>query len=250
MKKIISITIILLFIAIPIFASGIVEGGLGGGASGALLGFLIGGPVGAIVGGIGGAAVGGTVGGVKQKKEEEAQNEQYNVAIASLETENETLAAQNSSLTTALNTWGNQYKSALLTAQDEGEAELRARKENWGLTDANLAAQERGGITAQLISKQAKNRVISYAGEDMILNSGEVEKAVAKAFSSTDTSDLRGLDNKNYGIYETELIATITSLQKSRRDLEDTIDLNKRAIATNEESIGRYEKLKKDFFFI
>lgn len=251
MKKIIVLIIILLLISSPIWAMGVAIGaGVGlalGASTAAALGAATVGAV--VVGGIVGAVAGAGVGAYKQDTEEKEKKQVYEANIASLNLSNTELESRNKTLSTALDAWGADYDSNIAVIADEGERELRSRKESWGLTDATLAAQERGGMTARLLSLEAKNRVITYAGEDMELNSSEIEKAVADAFNAPDTSSLRGLTSSNYGIYEKQLITTMTTLRSNKQSLEETIKANKEAIAVNNESIKKYKDLEDDLFF-
>lgn len=242
MKKILVVIIVLFFFATPLWAAGVLEGGLVGVAAGT----AVGGVVGAVIGGIGGLVLGG----VKEVADEKVKKEEYTAQSSALQITNTELEYQNKNLMTSINAWQTDYDSRLGTIAEAGQEELKNRKENWGLTNATLASREQGGRTAQLLSQEAKKKIVSYAGEDMSLSSASAEQAVANAYSSVDTSSLSTLSsNKNYGLYELSLIDTMTTLRQNKKTLEDQIAINEEAILANKGTIKRYNKLKKDLFF-
>ena len=282
MKKILAIMALILIVAGPLFAGAAGEsfwkyageGALAGaalGSGGGFVGMLIGG----VIGGISGGIIGG---GIQSKKNEETITENEG-AISQLGLTNESILSQNESEAlniadighdieaqqVALAKWQDRYDTEIALNQDTAEQNLKTLKENWGLYNAALASQNREGATARLLSKEQKDRVITYAGDDMELNK-DIISDVRSVYEDASNFDENGnlteegaqklsLQNSKYGVYDQQMSNLAIDLMQNRRgtqnaigDLQNqinvkqkTIELNEKAMALNEQTI---EKLK------
>ena len=285
MKKVFAIIALILIIASPLFAGGVVgetfAGFAGGGAAtGALIGAIAGGIPGAVFGLVAGAIAGGIIGENVQKAQDEATSTQNSGDISQLDLTNEYIASENESLEkekdalkqelepqrVALAKWQDRYDTEIALNQDTAEQGLKTLKENWGIYNATLASQNREGATARLLSQEQKNRVITYAGEDMELNK-DVVSGIRSVYEDESNFDTKGniteegaqklvLQDSKYGVYDQQMANlaielmqgqkstqnTINNIQGQISTKDKTISLNEQAIALNEQSIQELKK--------
>ena len=260
MKRITAIIILAILIVFPVVAGGMGEvyssaamGALAGAGIGSALGLpgiIIGAIGGTIIGAIGGSAI--VESGIQaEEKKEEARNE---TAIEQLEditipqTEAEISAGHQ-----ALARWQSSYDASIDQAKDEAATNLDTLKANWGLYNASLASLNREGATARLLSQKQKDRIITYAGEDMELNSEAAVSAARAVYEDLGNFDANGnmteeganklkLIGSQYGVYEKDLFNLSADLLSQKAATETTIELNKKALKNSQQSV---EKLKK-----
>lgn len=285
MKKVFAIIALILIVAGPLFAGGVVgetfAGFAGGGAAtGALVGAIAGGIPGAIFGLVAGAIAGGIIGENVQKAQDEQTATQNSGDISQLELTNESIEAQNEAKVQeieaieqeiepqriALAKWQDRYDTEIALNQDTAEQGLKALKENWGIYNATLASQNREGATARLLSQEQKNRVITYAGEDMELNK-DVVSGIKSVYEDESNFDTKGnlteegaqklvLGDSKYGVYDQQMANlaidlmqgqkatknTISNLQGQISTKEKELELNQQAIGLNEQTIQELKK--------
>ena len=255
MKRILAFIGFALFVTAPAFCSGLFEGIAGGAGTGALIGSLIapgiGTAIGAILGGFGGTVAGA----ITESNTEAATATNLDTAIATAQTDIKSLESQNNAISEALAGWEGQYQNNYNKSLESGEKQLSSLMESWGYTNAALGSQERGGITAGLLSQKQKDKVVAFAGEDLTLNSTDVKSAIDSAYDTTDEasrlsqiSAIENSSNKNFGTYEIDLIDTLKSYRQSVQSQQEQIDINKEAIENKKLAIENYKKQKSDLW--
>lgn len=207
MKRIISILILILFVA-PVFAGGVGEqitGALAGGAGGAfagmaalswagipglVIGALVGGGLGLIGGGMAGAA--NAKSNEAQKKSDQAQLESINLRTNEMYQDQYIAAKQNydslytnyddavigaqqmqaniSAYDQALMRWNDQYNIGLNQLQQQGEADYRQVMSNFAAQSNINSMTGQSGGTADLLAKQQRDQVVSLVGDDLRLD--------------------------------------------------------------------------------
>lgn len=287
MRKILAITALLLILSGPVFAGSVVGetflGYAGSGAGiGATAGLLAGGLPGLVFGAALGAITGGIVGAnVQQAQDDKTETDntgainQYTLENQAIESENQgllgeidTLEAEIEPQRVALAKWQDTYDTDIALQNDQASQGLKTLKENWGIQNAVLGSMNRGGATAKLLSQEQKDRLITYAGEDMELNSDSIIQGVKDVYADEGNFDDEGhltdagaqklsLSGSEFGVFDKQMSqlavdlmqnkrtteALITTKQNAIRSKRDTIGLNEQAIGINENSI---EKLKKN----
>jgi len=291
MKKVFAIIALILIIAGPLFAGGAGEvfweaagkGALYGATAGAtagLAGVGIGAIPGAIFGAVAGFITGGIIGANKQNAADEQTITENEGVNGQLELTNESILAQNDSKVqeiealkqniepqrVALAKWQDKYDTDIALNQDTAEQNLKALKENWGLYNATLASQNREGATARILSQEQKNRVITYAGEDMELNK-DVVSDIRAVYEDESNFDEKGnlteegaqklvLQDSKYGVYDQQMANLAVDLMQGQRSTQNAInnlqgqistkqkeiDLNNQAMALNEQTIQELKK--------
>lgn len=260
MKRITAIIILAILIVFPVVAGGMGEvyssaamGALAGAGIGSALGLpgiIIGAIGGTIIGAIGGSAV--VESGIQaEEKKEEAQNE---TKIEDLQ--DVTIPATEGAISENYRTlarWQSSYDATIDKAKDDASKNLKTLKENWGLYNASLGSLNREGATARLLSQEQKDRIITYAGEDMKLNSEDAVEAARSVYEDLGNFDANGnmteeganklkLIGSQYGVYEKDLFNLSADLLSQKTATETTIELNKKALKNSQQSV---EKLKK-----
>lgn len=239
MKKTLAVIALILIIGTPfLYAAGADQtafntaffSGMGGGAlSGASIGALAGGVpgaiVGAIIGGVVGIIGGSAAGSFSQEAEDTRELAQIENDIDTVELNNEKIMKDLESQKLALGNWQNDFDAKIAELTDNTNSNIRQLKEAWGLTNATLSTQNRGGVTAQILSQRKKDDLVKYAGADMSISTDAVQNAIdfynnesnydenghLTAEASNALSDLTA----GYGLYEMNLHnKTMEELQK------------------------------------
>lgn len=297
MKRVFAIVVLVLMLGGPLFAGGVAEAvgdtfltfagsGAGAGAVAGALAGAAGGPVGiaagAVFGLVAGAIGGGIIGANVQNAQDEKTQTENTGNIGTLELTNESVASENEQLEgdikidqanlepqkVALAKWQDTYDSSVALQQDSAEQGLKTLKENWGLYNATLASQNRQGATAKLLSKEQKDRIVTYAGDDMELNTDSIVAGIKDVYSDEANFDEEGnltqaganklaLDGSSYGIYDKQMSDLAVNLIEQKKttetniqQLENSIDAKRTTIGLNEEAIllnqQTIENLKKN----
>lgn len=253
MKKVFAIIFLTILIVFPVIAGGSGETIAAGAATGAGIGALFGG-VGAIFGAVIGSIVGIVGGELKtqaEEKKEEAQNQSVIDELRDVtvpQTQAEISAGYQ-----ALARWQSTYDSSLAKAEDEAQSNLNILKSNWGMYNASLASLNREGATARLLSQEQKDKVITYAGEDMELNSEAAIEAASSVYNDKKNFDQYGnltkkgakkleLIGSEYGVYEKDLFNLSADLLSQKGATEVTIGLNEKALKNSKQTINKLEK--------
>ena len=261
MKRFLAVIILILILALPVFAGGTNEwiGIIGGSAfgAGAVAGGLYGagaGPIGiaigAIIGGIVGAVGGGMIGhgnDIQQKANEESRklrvNEMYQDQYVSAKQtydqnytnyQNALVGLQQAeaninSYDEALLRWQDQYDIGLGQIQRQGEADYRTVMGNFaGQSYINAMTGQTGG-TADILAKQQRDQVVSLVGNDLKLDSnGGVYGTQLREYDLDANADFRSLVEQR----EIELAAynkTKSETAKYAAELEDSKEGLKKA---------------------
>jgi len=285
MKRIFAIIALVLMIAGPLFAAGAGESFWGYAAAGAATGATAGGLAGAgifsipgaIFGAVAGFITGGIIGANVQNAKDDSTITENKNDIGQLELTNESIQAQNETKVQeismleqelepqriALAKWQDTYDTELALNQDTAEQGLKALKENWGISNAVLATQNREGATARLLSQEQKQRVITYAGEDMELNK-DVVSDVRSIYEDESNFDAQGniteegaqklvLRDSKYGVYDQQMSNLAIDLMQGRKSTQNQISAiqgqigtKNKEIALNEQALGLNDETIKE----
>lgn len=279
MKRIISILILILFVA-PVFAGGVGEtitGALAGGAGGAIAGatlFAINPILGAL-----GLALGaglGMYGGAKaaeaSSKSTQAQLESIQLHTNEMYQDQYVAAKQNydslytnyddavigaqqmqaniSAYDQALMRWDDQYNIGLNQLQQQGEADYRQVMSNFAAQSNINSMTGQSGGTADLLAKQQRDQVVSLVGDDLRLDpvggtygTALREYDLDKKAEFEELVDNRAIAETALGKYTRETEKLKANLAESKQILKDSAG---KYFEEGDENISPYMNAIKD----
>lgn len=265
MKKILAVAALILIIVSPlmagdavgeIYTSSLIGMGVQGALNGAMMGLAGGLPgvvAGLIIGGVVGTMGGGAIGSISQKSQDTKDLAKNNARIGELELANRKINSELIAQDEALALWQGDYDAMREKDTLTASAELESLKENWGITNATLATQNREGITARALSSKQKNNLLANFGDDMSLAS-DIDARLDAFYGNEDNflssgrlSDL-GKENlgkikEGLGLYEQAIFDNAYSSRRDNRVLKESISINEESLQKNNENI---EGIKAD----